>query len=689
MEIKQEARLFLISFLLLFAEMTVIRWVPSLVRMVAYFTNTMLISAFLGMGIGAAMYGRRKDMRHHFSTLLAVFVFFVVVILSGTVLPLSSKEDYLWNGLSSFMHSHPAVNYVILVLFFALNTMVFVPLGQILGEQMQGLDPLKAYSINVAGSLAGIAAFSAVSILRLQPTAWFLMILLAYSAFRRMDFNYMSTAVLILVTIYSIDLYSGAVWSPYYMINYQPFSEGANRGYDILVNQESHQAAVNLSSGIPDSPAIRSRRELYELPYRFNNPRKVLIVGAGTGNDVAAALRSGVSQVDAVEIDPVILELGGKLHPENPYADQQVKPHVDDARAFIKKSGDKYDVIAYGFLDSHTLFSSMSNIRLDNYIYTIESFREAKSLLSDNGVIAVTFTVHEKWIADKIYALGHSVFKQTPIVYQGDSNAWGTVFIFGPGTGSWDVPSGSWINDSFYSALRDNSAREYTWPYINGVGGFVKNELFSEKVDLTTDDWPYLYMQGRFIPPNYTAVLAIVLAVSILMTFLLVPNAYGLDKHFFLLGAGFMLLETKSITTLALLFGSTWIINSIVFSTILVMILAANAYIQRRPPKNISLVYGLLVASLVFNFFFPLDVLNALGLWARLAAASVIVFMPLFFAAIVFATSFRNVNTVGIALGSNMIGVVLGGLLEYSSLQFGLRWLYLLAIAIYLLSMAA
>lgn len=108
-------------------------------------------------------------------------------------------------------------------------------------------------------------------------------------------------------------------------------------------------------------------------------------MGAGTGNDVASALRHGATHVDAVEIDPLILRLGKRFHPEHPYDSPRVTVHVDDARAFFKKTKRKYDLIVFGYLDSHTMLTSFSSVRLDNYVYTLESLREARGLLREAG----------------------------------------------------------------------------------------------------------------------------------------------------------------------------------------------------------------------------------------------------------------------------------------------------------------
>ena len=65
----------------------------------------------------------------------------------------------------------------------------------------------------------------------------------------------------------------------------------------------------------------------------------------------------------AVEIDPTILYLGRRLHPERVYADPRTKAVVNDARTFIRQTSERFDTIIYGLLDSHTNLGAMTNVR--------------------------------------------------------------------------------------------------------------------------------------------------------------------------------------------------------------------------------------------------------------------------------------------------------------------------------------
>src|SRR5439155_1188130 len=143
------------------------------------------------------------------------------------------------------------------------------------------------------------------------------------------------------------------------------------------------------------------------LPFSLTNEREsALVVGAGTGNDVAAALRSGFKRVVSVDIDPLIMKIGKELHPERPYDDPRATRVVNDARAYFEQNADKrFDVVCFGLLDSHAMFSAMSSLRLENYVYTRESIRSAWRLVKPGGVLTVSFSIYTgEWLSDRLYA---------------------------------------------------------------------------------------------------------------------------------------------------------------------------------------------------------------------------------------------------------------------------------------------
>lgn len=231
------------------------------------------------------------------------------------------------------------------------------------------------------------------------------------------------------------------------------------------------------------------------------------------------------------------------------------------------------------------------------------------------------------------------------------------------------------------------------------IAGPGVRSLLSERIDLKarlatlsedpgaslpTDDWPYLYLTRRGIPSLYRTALFLLVFLSLGAVFVATPLRKGkIEPLFFFLGSGFLLLETKSVTTLSLLFGSTWVVNAVVFAAILAIALLANAWVGRGLPSHRAWVFGGLALSLIFLYFFPPGNLLKFGFAARAAFAACLTALPIFFSSILFAVSIRSVSEASPALGSNLLGAVLGGFLEYSSMAWGLNALYLVAFACY------
>src|SRR5207237_4401534 len=203
-----------------------------------------------------------------------------------------------------------------------------------------------------------------------------------------------------------------------------------------------------------------------------------------------------------------------------------------------------------------------------------------------------------------------------------------------------------------------------------------------------SDDWPQLYLRSAEIPwsPIGQGMVAVaVLSLAILLAFAPVRRVRPNWRMFFL-GAGFMLLETKAVVHMALLFGSTWVVNSVVFFAILVMILCANLYVLQRPPQRLARYYMLLIAGLLIHALVPLSAFLDLAPLARTLSSSLVVFLPVFFAGVIFATMFAKSTAPDVDLGSNVAGIILGGLSEQLSLVIGFNYLLFVAIAYYLLS---
>src|SRR5581483_3569741 len=212
--------------------------------------------------------------------------------------------------------------------------------------------------------------------------------------------------------------------------------------------------------------------------------------------------------------------------------------------------------------------------------------------------------------------------------------------------------------------------------------------------DKSTDDWPFFYMPVRSYPVSYAVMVGAVMVIAGTFVWGLMrndpPAEAGSAKAFswacFFLGAGFMLLETKAITELALFYGSTWVVVGVVITAILLMAFLANLLVMRVPRVNLFLVYGLLLASIAARLGFDASHLH--GQWSERILVTVLLTLPLFFARLAFSSELSKATSIGGAMGANLLGAMLGGCLEYNSMYFGYRSLYFLALGLYVLALA-
>ena len=413
----------------------------------------------------------------------------------------------------------------------------------------------------------------------------------------------------------------------------------------------------------------------YDLPARLHpKPDAVLVVGAGSGNDVAGALRNGAKSVTAVEIDPTIVEFGREVHPEKPYNDPRVEVVLDDARSFFATTDKKFDVIAFGLLDSHTT-TAMTNARLDHYVYTRESLQQAGKLLKPGGVIVLSFEAQKQYIADRMSSALEEVFGEKPMVFRVPCSAYGwggVIFVSGD-----------------QSVTREQIAEQ---PRLKALIEHWQADMpqkLTGTTEVLSDDWPYIYLEGRSIPAIYLLLAGALVGLFIVGSRLLnappIVRGWKLSHtHFALLGAGFMLLEVQNISKAAVVLGNTWVVNAVIISGVLTMILAANLFVERVRRIPATPVYVMLVGSCIGLYFVDLSSFAFLAYPVKAVIVGLLTSLPMFFSGIVFAKSFTTVQRKDAALGANLFGALLGGLLQSVTFVTGVKSLLLIVAAFYL-----
>jgi SAM-dependent methyltransferase len=674
-------RLFILSAIALFVELALIRWLGCEVRIFAYFKNLILIACFLGFGMGFYRARGKGWLGASLAVLLAVVAVVTLPPRAGWEHGPQIATRALSNFYGSiFMGDLPAAPAVALgtfllglfwtALLFMASSVVLFGYAQRIGADIDAFGPgrrLQAYSWNVAGSLAGILGFSLVSFLALPPLVWFLAVLAGTVPFLRgwrARSAALSGAALLLFALPPQD---GTIWSPYHKLEVTLKPDGSRL---VTVNGTGYMFMFPI--GADSSPWGRTSLDRWRLPHRLReHAARVLIVGAGAGNDASAALQAGAERVVAVEIDPEIHRIGRDLHPDSPYQDPRVSVIIDDARHFVETTRERFDLIVFSHLDAHTALSGYTNLRLDNYIYTVESFRNCRRLLEPGGALFVSFWITQDWMAARFAENLRLAFGEPPISYF--------------------VRDDTGVIQAYYIASDDPAVRARALD-VGRLGNWVP--VATSPPPPSTDNWPFLFVQKRIVPTPMLLLAVPLLALCfVIVGVLLRPeNAAGrdrlLNRHFFFLGAAFLLVEVHNVSKLALVFGTTWTVNAWVIGGVLLAILLANFLARRWPPlAGGRSAYGLLVASLVAGALLPLRTLTALplgALWVVLLYS-----LPLLFAGLIFAGSFRDAVDAPRALGSNILGSILGGFLELASFTVGLSGLLFIAVVLYALSYPA
>jgi hypothetical protein len=703
---RPKLELFAVSAVFLFLELAFMRWFPAHVLFLTFFTNTVLLASFLGLSVGCLAARAKRDYLPLVPLLLAVALS-AGIGMEWARLALQNLIDVGGNKAAPQMvyfgaeaGARDVSSFVIPIewiagAFFALIAATMAGLGQFLGRRFAAIpNAVEAYMINIGGSLAGIVLFQCFS-WWLSPVWWFGFVAAGVVWFlwqehsekqesRRHWWAMGFAAAAPLLALASSHSSLGVIrkqfpvesWSPYYRINYAPDTRA------IAVNLLGHQNMVSRRDPFP----------AYAIPYLLNRDssqpafHSVLIIGAGSGNDVSRALEWAApdAHIDAVEIDPVIKNLGIAYHPDHPYQDPRVTLHLNDGRNFLRSTNRKYDLIVFALIDSLVLHSSLSNLRLESYLFTEEALADVRRSLDPDGLFVMYNYFRQGWIVSRLAQTASDVFGQSPLVLtlperdsiRANEKVEGFTLLF-------DGPRSAALRRAF-----DPS----------GAYHIGEIRLSPAKVEIppdlrnATDAWPFLYLRSPMIPSLVWRGIAVLGVISLVMLWRAgfspreaLTSTTG-SGTMFLLGAGFMLLETKAVVHMALIFGSTWIVNSVVFAAILVMILIANLRVLRRKSISLPRYYVGLLAALALNLAIPLDSFLGWPFAVRAVLSGVLVLGPVFFAGVVFAALIRQSHKPEQALAWNTAGAILGGFAENASLWIGFQYLTAVAGLIYLAS---
>ncbi len=674
-------RLFLCGFLILFLELVLIRYLAGNIWNLGYFPNLVLMAVFVGMGVGFLLHHTIPERLSPVFFQAAAFVLLLLVVMVKYVSPSVPGFGQLSGAVGGEVYftatpkkTGASTSYMLFAVWFISIVAIFAFISQWTAKLFKKFSPLKAYTLDISGSCAGIVSFMFVSWLQVPAYLWFLFVIPLFIAAFTTSWKWRWIPVVPFIVIIVLANSQDAklagnpkfdpakvpggkfevTWSPYQKVEYIRDDRNAPAARGIYANGISHQVMV-------EERGIKSARRFYRQPHDYRKRQKrepyksVLIIGAGSGNDVSAALIYGADYIDAVEIDPVLAGLGKKYHPYQPYSNPKVNLTINDGRAFMTQTKRKYDLVIFALTDSLVKVSSMAQLRLENYLFTKESFARAYKLLKENGDLVIYNHYRAHWLIEKYQRTLYAATGKYPKIV--------------------------WKRRDFVMMAVPKTDPGAKDPKLPGVAK-----------EIATDDWPFPYLRKKGMPKLYITALAVVfllvIGMAILMHFLArrreqeggPSTNLAVKLAFVFMGIAFLLLETKSIVQFSLLFGTTWINTSLVFLGVLILVLTANwLALVIKTTRALPIVYGLLLASCLIGFFYPLrNLLDLDSGFLRFVIASLMTFSPIFFANLIFSISFRAQNVPEHVFGWNLLGATVGGLVEYTSMAIGYNALSLI-----------
>jgi spermidine synthase len=495
------------------------------------------------------------------------------------------------------------------------------------------------------------------------------------------------------------------------------------------------------------------RDSIYGAAYYVKQEPRVLVIGAGGGTDIEAALHWGSPKVTGVEISLSALRAVTESYRE--FAGWPDREEVElvhaDGRAFAKSTDERFDVIQMSGVDTVTSHASGSMITVEDYLYTVEAFRDLLEILAPDGVLSVVrfgdeamnlsriavaalrrldvdqphrcvvalrqarlagvLVKREPFTASQIVALKRLESRdeigrvEIPIYDVGGINLGDPVRLLHPG-GRLPAPRYRKFFEGVRLGEEERAARQIGNAFV-----------------VPTDDRPY-YMLHQWIRsawaredahPTVRLLLASTVVIALASLILIVVPVFSIRRgrratggalasvsvYFFCIGAGFMLLEVGLIHRAMVFVGTPGASVAVVLASILVSSGLGSRVSDRVGWSPTRRILGALLGLLLVGAGYHLgagrlfDALFGWPTWARCAAAAAAIApagfcMGWFFPVGLRVAAGRFDRLVPWAIAINGFASVIGSLLTFFlGLAIGFGGVFTVALALYVLATAS
>jgi hypothetical protein len=648
----------LLSFLAVGLALALVRQIPAEVQVASAMGDLVPMASLFGLGLGLVLQGRRSLSWLFPAGLALVFAF---VFLNRGVLVDEVPEGVLFllrDQALPVPHLRPPLPPVAAAAtLFTCVVPAFVAVGQALARALDGPPRLVALGRVLVGALAAAALHGPGARLGLPP--WVVVCGLAGLAALVLARGRWQRGVL-LATGLAFLLFGRSPlpgqWSPYALVQHLATPSGGVIFADATFQDVVLDAAGDIENSRRSEALARARwRRPHELfrEVHGRGPESVLILGSGAGNDVAAALDQGVLRVVAVEIDPVILEVGRRLHGSSPHSDPRVEQVLDDPRHFLRTCRETFDLVVFGTLNRRAAPTGEPLLPRRSFGYTREAFEDARRRLVEGGLLAVHGPAGGTEVLSRVHEALRSVFDgRSRVIDEGNRAPLGATLV---ASGDLDPPEGD------------------PGTVVGPTGGA-----------LPTDEWPYLGGRPYRVEPVHLRLLGVVavLVLGVLLVLHRVRPVSGLHVDYLLLGLGLAVLGSVASARVALVFGRTWLAGTTALSAALALLLLANSLVLRRRAPSLSLAWTGLLGLVLLDYLVPASLVSSAVSPSQTAVVGLLLGATVLCAGLCFSLLYGGEATGGPPLGVALVGAMAGGLLGHVSVVTGMRSAWLLALAV-------